>query len=583
MSDTSVVRRLYSDFILRDRTSAALSGLNTNMDGYQAKVKQAESATTGMGSTLDAATEAYKRQQIVVAEAERAQLQASLAVGRQRLAVNSATYAYRDAAAALKSNTTATDADRAAVAALDAELQKQTQLQRQAETTLNEATQALNEQKAVERDCAEEYDKATEAMNKQNAAMEAAQARSDKLRNALLGVGVALTAVGVAGTLYFTSVAKSYGTYSTALIAYNNMASDSADTLMAKMRTATKESVSDSNLILAANRAMAMGISEEGLPRLAEIAEAAARIMGTDTTDMFSNIVTGIARGSPLILDNLGIIVSISEANEAYAETIGKSASALSEAEQQQALLNAVMDQGQILIDKAGTTVDNTALASDRLAASTANLNLAMGAAANGPMTAWYNLLTALADRLSALPTPLLSAITMIGMAGTAISGVTGPLMMQAAALMFLRTQWASYKTELAVTPAYAAIAAAGFSPLIASLGALAAAAWAAITPFLPLVAAALALAGAAAAIDIGLNGWDRSLLGTMFSSPVDTESAANQTINITQNNNMEDNSQITTAAGITAEEIQQIMVEQRAVWASRANDQLKQEITAYL
>lgn len=583
MSDILVVRRLYSDFVLRDRTSAALSSLNTTIDGYQAKVDRAESSTLGMGSTLDTATEAFRRQQIVVAEAERAQLQASLAVGRQRLAVNSATAAYRDAAAALKSKANATDADRAALAALDTELQRQIQLQRQAETTLLEATQALNEQKAVERDCAEEYDKATEAMNKQNAAMEAAQARSDKLRNALLGVGAALTAVGVAGTLYFTSVAKSYGTYSTMLIAYNNMAGDSADSLMAKMRAATKESVSDSNLILAANRAMAMGIAEEGLPRLAEIAEAAARIMGTDTTDMFNNIVTGIARGSPLILDNLGIIVSISEANEAYAETIGKSASALSAAEQQQALLNAVMDQGQILVDKAGATTDNATLASDRLAASTKNLNIAMGTAANGPMTAWYNLLTALADRLAALPTPLLTTITMIGMAATAISSVIGPLMIQAAALMFLRTQWASYKAELAVTPAYAAIAAAGFSPLIASLGALAAAAWAAITPFLPLVLAALALAGAAALVDVGINGWDKSLLGTMFSSPVNTENATNQTFNITQNNSIEDNSQITTTAEITAEEIQQIMTEQRERWASRANDQLKQELTAYL
>ncbi len=422
---------------------------------------------------------------------------------------------------------------------------------------------------------------ADDIQNQTEATEEASKKTSD-LRNSLLAVGAALTAVGAAGYLYFNSVAKSYGTYATTLASYNIMAGDSADALMGRLQTATKGAASSSELVLSANRAMAMGIESESLPKLAEIAEAAARIMGTDTSDMFDNIVTGIARGSPLILDNLGIIVSITDANEAYAESLGKSASALTDAEQTQALLNAVMDQGGVLIDKAGPAADNAAAASARMTTAIENMNLAMGQASSGPMMAWYNLIANIATRVANLPEPLLSLIAIIGMAGTTVSGITGPLMLQAAAVMFLRQQWLTLKASMLTTPATAAVATGSIATVTAALGAMAAAAWAALVPLLPFIAIAAAIAGIAAAIDIGVNGWDNSVLGSMLSPTATSDSTSTTNINVTQNNSLTENTEITTTA-MTAEDWAAVRASHQAYFTQTSTDELKRELAAYL
>ena len=80
---------------------------------------------------------------------------------------------------------------------------------------------------------------------------------------------------------------------------------------------------------------------------LMEIARAKAKNMGQTTTEAFNDIVTGLGRGSAPILDNLGIIVNATEANEEYAKSIGKTASQLTDAEKKQALINKVVSAGK--------------------------------------------------------------------------------------------------------------------------------------------------------------------------------------------------------------------------------------------
>ena len=70
-----------------------------------------------------------------------------------------------------------------------------------------------------------------------------------------------------------------------------------------------------------------------------------AAATGQDMGFLLDSLTTGIGRMSPMILDNLGIQVSLSEANEAYAESIGKSTSELTKAEQQTALMAQVMQK----------------------------------------------------------------------------------------------------------------------------------------------------------------------------------------------------------------------------------------------
>lgn len=122
-----------------------------------------------------------------------------------------------------------------------------------------------------------------------------------------------------------------------------------SDRLIKSLTDASKSTVATSDLMLSANRAMALGVGNnmEDITTLMEIARAKGQAMGLTTTQAFDNIVTGIGRASPLILDNLGITIKQAEAQDLYAKKLGKSAEELTEAEKKQALFNAVITSGK--------------------------------------------------------------------------------------------------------------------------------------------------------------------------------------------------------------------------------------------
>jgi hypothetical protein len=120
--------------------------------------------------------------------------------------------------------------------------------------------------------------------------------------------------------------------------------------------------VSDFDLMQAASRAMMLGVSADAgqLSQLMEVAAIRGRAMGLSTTQAFNDIVTGIGRASPLILDNLGIVVDAEARYEAYADSVGKTAEELSKAEKTQALLNGVLESSKGLLEaNGGLAVDN--------------------------------------------------------------------------------------------------------------------------------------------------------------------------------------------------------------------------------
>ena len=158
----------------------------------------------------------------------------------------------------------------------------------------------------------------------------------------LAGAGiVAKAAIDIEGTqTAFENLAKSNG--------------QSADAILKALQKASAGTIAAKDLMLSANRAMTLGVARNSndFVALMEIARDRARVMGLTTTKAFDDIVTGIGRGSPLILDNLGLVINQTEANEKYARSIGKVANDLTEAEKQQALLNEVIRQGQATINR---------------------------------------------------------------------------------------------------------------------------------------------------------------------------------------------------------------------------------------
>jgi len=138
---------------------------------------------------------------------------------------------------------------------------------------------------------------------------------------------------------------------------------ESLDRIVAKVSEASLGTVSDMAIIESANKAMMLGVggSAEQLAQLMEIAAFRGRAMGISTTQAFDDMVRGIGRMSPMILDNLGIVVDADGTYGAYAESIGKSSSELSRAEKIQALLNKVLEEGNRMLEDAGGLAQDNA------------------------------------------------------------------------------------------------------------------------------------------------------------------------------------------------------------------------------
>ena len=134
---------------------------------------------------------------------------------------------------------------------------------------------------------------------------------------------------------------------------------ESMDTIVEKVKAASMGTVSELDIIRSSNKAMMLGVTGDAdkLAELMEIAAFRARAMGISTQQAFDDIARGIGRSSPLILDNLGIVIDSKNTYKEYAESIGKTANELTKQEKTQALLNKVLEEGNAQIEAAGGLV----------------------------------------------------------------------------------------------------------------------------------------------------------------------------------------------------------------------------------
>ena len=139
--------------------------------------------------------------------------------------------------------------------------------------------------------------------------------------------------------------------------AFKNIAKEagqSADQVLSGIKKMSLGTVSDLKLMTAASRAALFDIPLDKLNELMHISMASATAMGQSVEYMFDSIVTGIGRGQPLIIDNLGLTLKVGQATEEYAKTLGKSADELTVNERKMAVLNATLEAGGALMEKVG-------------------------------------------------------------------------------------------------------------------------------------------------------------------------------------------------------------------------------------
>jgi len=216
-------------------------------------------------------------------------------------------------------------------------------------------------------------------------------------------------------------------------------------------RAATNGMISDAELMKKANLADSMGIDEKTFKKLVVVAEASALKTGQSFDHMFNSIIVGTARSSRLLLDNLGIIVSVEQANQKYAAAslaasgatdqstaaVNKFIEAMSAEQKQLAFVQEVAEKSKGTIDEYNAIVDKTAQNFAKMEAETQNAADAIKMAltnsfteALGPLTQLTQGITELANELGRMNATPVAAGGLIGaLLGFAAMGPLGALL----------------------------------------------------------------------------------------------------------------------------------------------------------
>jgi murein DD-endopeptidase MepM/ murein hydrolase activator NlpD len=110
------------------------------------------------------------------------------------------------------------------------------------------------------------------------------------------------------------------------------------------------------------------GFSSKGIEDLTKVAYNAALALGRNVPDALDRISKGVAKLEPELLDELGIMTKLSEAQSKYALQNNKSTASLTSFEKRQAMLNAVVAEGTAKFGGLSDQVESNPF--DQLAAS---------------------------------------------------------------------------------------------------------------------------------------------------------------------------------------------------------------------
>lgn len=194
-------------------------------------------------------------------------------------------------------------------------------------------------------------------------------------------LGAGLLALG-AGAV---AAAKQFGEFEGVRRSFTNLANSQgqdAQKMLANMRELSRGTVSDLDLMKKANNALLLGLPVDRFGDMLKIAQSSAAATGQSMDFMLNSIVTGLGRGSKLMLDNLGIIFDLEKANQEYAASLGKTSAQLTDAEKKQAFINKALAIGLENVKKAGTGTLTLNQQMEKLTASMQNAYVVIGGSA---------------------------------------------------------------------------------------------------------------------------------------------------------------------------------------------------------
>ena len=218
----------------------------------------------------------------------------------------------------------------------------------------------------------------------------------DKLSGVISGGGLGMlfgATAGVAGAIGIAKATWALGELGAQSITTRNSfetlmrSVGQSPALLDQMKAAAGGTITEMKLMQAANTALAGtsgALASElagAIPQLIEAGRAAAMLnpsMG-DAAFMTQSLITGIKRGSPMLIDNTGITLKLGEATEAYADSVGKSVEELTSQERSIAILRATLAGADTLIRQTGGSMDSMVSDMQRAKTAVEELKTAIG------------------------------------------------------------------------------------------------------------------------------------------------------------------------------------------------------------
>ena len=186
-----------------------------------------------------------------------------------------------------------------------------------------------------------------------NAAASQTQGAGAKIGKALAGIGkVAIVALAAAGAATVALGVKSFLAAAAVdeLVAVNEVLGKNAGLAETAVKAAAEEVKGMGIEAAVSQRIVAEFIKAEldlaQASDIARIAQDAAVISQTNSSEAAAALIQGIVKLDTEILRTQGLTIDAKKAYDAFAETLGKTATDLSAAEKQQAFMNAVMEEG---------------------------------------------------------------------------------------------------------------------------------------------------------------------------------------------------------------------------------------------
>lgn len=147
------------------------------------------------------------------------------------------------------------------------------------------------------------------------------------------------------------------------------------------IKEASRGTISEMDAMQAATTALTLDVvsNADEMARLTEIAVTLGKAQGLTATQAIKDLTTALGRQSPMILDNLGITMKLSEAYSSYADRLGKSVGELTDAEKKQAFLNEALERGAKVAGELGGVLEDSQSAVEQSEAAWADLRKEIG------------------------------------------------------------------------------------------------------------------------------------------------------------------------------------------------------------